>query len=120
MLNRKICATMLFLLLLAACGPDTIYVRPSLDTPERHVTNGWVLLEQGKIQDAHREFKYANELDPRNVAALVGVAISMGHQDKFDEGLKILEKAEALCTTTEDQALVQKGYARIEELRTNP
>lgn len=119
MLNRKICATMIFLLLLVACGPDTIYVRPSLDTPQRHVINGNALLEQGKIQDAFREFKYASELDSQNVAAMVGMATAMGYQGKFDQGLEFLEKAEAIGTTAEDQALVLQGYARLEELRAN-
>ena len=110
---------MVVLLFLAACGPDTIYVRPSLDTPERHVINGRALLDQGKIQHALREFEYANELDPQNVAALVGMAIAMGHDGKFDQGQEILEKAEAICTTAEDQALVEQGRARLEELQTN-
>lgn len=121
MLNRTICATMAsmaILLLLTACGPETIYVRPNLDTPERHVANGQVLLDQQKPKHALREFQRANELDPQNVAALVGIAIVMGHQKKFDQGMEALEKAQALCTTAEDKALVRDGQARLEELRT--
>lgn len=110
---------MVVLLLIAACGPDTIYVRPSLDTPERHVINGRSLLDQGKIQHALREFEYANELDPQNVAAQVGMAIALGHQGKLDQGLEILEKAEAISTTEEDRTLVQEGRARLEELRAS-
>ena len=121
MLNRKICATMAsmaILLLLAACGPETIYVRPNLDTPERHVANGQVLLDQQKTKHALREFQRANELDPQNVAALVGIAIVMGHDKKFNQGMEALEKAQALSTTAEDKALVRDGQARLEELRT--
>lgn len=109
---------MVVLLFLSACGPETIYVRPSLDTSKRHVINGRALLDQGKIQPALREFEYAHELDPQNVSALVGMAVTMGHQGKFDQGLEILEKAEAICTTAEDRTLVQEGRARLEELRT--
>ena len=120
MLNRKICATIFFLLLLTACGPKTIYVRPNLDTPQRHVTNGWALLDQGKIQHALREFQYANELDPQDVAALVGTAVTLGHKGEFDQAFTLLEKAEGICTRAEDKVLVQNGYARIKKLRDNP
>jgi hypothetical protein len=31
-------------LLLGACGPDTIFLRPALDTPAQHVKNGHSLI----------------------------------------------------------------------------
>ena len=40
------------LTLIVACGPDTIILRPSLDTPEQHVKNGHNLLARGKIDAA--------------------------------------------------------------------
>ena len=41
---------------IAGCGPDTIFVRPGLDTPAQHVSNGYQLLDRGKVNDACREF----------------------------------------------------------------
>ena len=119
MLNRNICAALVLWVTLTACGPDTIFVRPNLDTPERHVSNGQALLHQGKIQDAEREFKHAHAMDPENVGALVGMALVQGHGCKFEQGFATIEQAEKLVVTEDDRILVRKGLIQLKELRRN-
>ncbi|MGD9248318.1 MAG: tetratricopeptide repeat protein, partial [Desulfobacteraceae bacterium] len=76
MLEKKWFVFLLMGLLFIGCGPDTIFVRPGLDTPSQHVANGHQLLEQGKFDAACREFDRAKELDPSYIRAYVGLGVT--------------------------------------------
>jgi hypothetical protein len=83
----------LSMFLVAACGPDTIFLRPALDTPAHHVKNGHSLLTRGKIDAAHAEFIRAKSLDEGYAPAYVGLALIQGHRGDVDGGFQTLEKA---------------------------
>jgi hypothetical protein len=72
-MGRRNCLLLLVLAASAivACGPDTIFLRPALDTPEHHVKNGHSLLSRGKIDAANAEFKRAKALDAGYAPAYV-------------------------------------------------
>lgn len=110
-----IVATLVGALLLAACGPDTIFVRPGLDTPEQHVANGNKLLERGKLDAAHQEFQRARELDSEFVAAYIGLSLVACQQGEVTEGRQLMQRAAALAETDEEKAQVDKGLAQLEE-----
>ena len=112
--NIRFTCLMFFIFVLSACGPDTIFLRPALDTPEQHVKNGNCLLTQGKIDAAEAEFIRASELDAGYVPAQVGLALTHGYRGDFDSGFETLEKAESLASSPEEKAFIQQGY---EELR---
>lgn len=104
-------------LLLAGCGPDTIFVRPGLDTPSQHVTNGHQLLERGKIDDAYREFDRARELDPNYVKAYVGLGVTLGKKGDIEAGMENLAIAERMAKSQPEQKAVEEGYARLNRLK---
>ncbi len=104
------------ILWLAACGPDTILVRPELDTPAQHIANGEMFLELGKYSDALREFLRARELDPDNVPARVGMALAAAHSGDLDAGLDHLAEAEPFIRSAEDRETLEKGYDRLNDL----
>jgi Tfp pilus assembly protein PilF len=102
--------------LLGACGPDTILVRPSLDTPAQHVSNGQQLLDRGKVADACREFNRAKELAPDYIFAYIGLAIAFGYKGDLETGMQHLDQAKAMAKSEEEKQAVQQGYERFFEI----
>lgn len=99
------------------CGPDTIFLRPGLDTPSVHVANGNNLLERGKVDDAYREFQRAKALDPSYTPAYIGLGIVLGQKGRIDDGLKALDKASDMVDNDKDRTAVEQGYHRLHELK---
>lgn len=104
-------------LLFVGCGPDTIFVRPGLDTPSQHVANGNQLLKRGKIDDAYREFDRARELDPKYVNAYVGLGVALAQKGDIDAGMDALSQAERMAGSDREHKAVQNGYAKLNEMR---
>lgn len=100
-------------LLVLACGPDTILVRPGLDTPDHHVSNGNQLLDRLKLEAAYQEFQRALELDPSYIPAHIGVAMVQGHRGDYNGGLKMLNKAKKTALTQEETQMVEKAYKQF-------
>jgi tetratricopeptide (TPR) repeat protein len=116
MIKMKWMLPLLIGFFLAGCGPDTILVRPGLDTPSLHVSNGYQLLERGKVDDAYREFERARELDPRCVKAYVGMGVALGKKGDIDAGMKTMAVAEAMAGNIREHEAVQKGYSQLNQL----
>ncbi len=104
--------------LVGACGPDTIFLRPALDTPAQHVKNGHSLLERGKIDDAHTEFVRAKSLDGAYAPAYIGIALIRGYRGDIDGGVEILNEARALAATPDERKSVDQGYDQLEGMRS--
>lgn len=103
--------------IVSGCGPDTIFLRPGLDTPSVHVANGNNLLERGKVDDAFREFQRAKVLDPSYTPAYVGLGIVLGEKGQIDDGLKTLDMASEMADNDKDRTAVEQGYLRLHELK---
>ena len=108
----------LFWVLLVACGPDTIFLRPALDTPEQHVKNGNSLLTLGKIDAADAEFIRAKSLDDDYAPAYVGLALVQGHRGNLDGGFETLEKARGIVATPDEAKAVDRGFNLLEGMRS--
>lgn len=104
---------------MSGCGPDTIFLRPGLDTPSMHVANGNNLLERGKVDDAYREFQRAKTLDPGYTPAYIGLGIVLGRKGRIDDGLKTMDMASQMADTDKDRTAVEQGYLRLRELKRN-
>lgn len=104
--------------LIVACGPDTIFLRPGLDTPAQHVKNGHSLLSLGKIDAAKNEFSRAKILDDRYAPAYVGIALVKGHQGDIEGGLETLNQAQTLTTTPEEAQAVDQGFEQLYEMQS--
>jgi hypothetical protein len=108
----------LSMFLVAACGPDTIFLRPALDTPAHHVKNGHSLLTRGKIDAAHAEFIRAKSLDEGYAPAYVGLALIQGHRGDVDGGFQTLEKARSIVATPDEAKAVDRGFDQLESMRS--
>lgn len=103
--------------LFGACGPDTIFLRPGLDTPAQHVKNGHSLLSYGKIEAANKEFLRATDLDGNYIPAYVGIALVQGHKGNPEEGFLTLERAKGITTTPEEEAAWNEGFKQLTEIK---
>ena len=101
-------------LTLFSCGPETIVLRPSLDTPSQHVDNGYKLMAYGKTDAAIREFTRSMELDAGYSPAYVGLGILYGMQGDLDQGRSLMEKAKALAKSDEQRKEVELGFERLD------
>lgn len=101
---------------MASCGPETIFLKPPLDTPQRHVENGNKFLSHGKISDAKREFEQAKTLDPQYVPAIIGDALAHGYAGEKEASLRLMQKAQGMAETQKDKTAVKKGYEQLKEI----
>jgi hypothetical protein len=101
----------------SACGPDTIFLRPSLDTPAQHVKNGQCLLDQGKIDAAHNEFLRAKTLNDRYVPAYVGLALVQGARGNAAAGLELLERTRSMTVDSAEVEALEDGMIRLQKLQ---
>ena len=108
----------LSLMLLVACGPDTIFLRPALDTPTQHVKNGNSLLTLGKIDAAQAEFVRASTLDDGYAPAYIGLALVQGHQGDIDGGFETLDTARGLVATPEEANALDEAYEQLQEMQS--
>jgi hypothetical protein len=106
------------MILIVACGPDTIFLRPALDTPAQHVKNGHSLLARGKIDAANAEFIRAKSLDDGYAPAYVGLALVQGHRGDIDGGFETLEKARMITGTPDEAQAVDAGFDQLEKMRS--
>jgi hypothetical protein len=113
MSNRRTLMALLVGLVVVGCGPKTIFVRPSLDTPAQHAANGQQLLDQGKVEDACREFNRAKELDPQFIGAYIGLGVASGLKGDFQTGFAIMGQAKQMAVDDQQLSAVRKGYERL-------
>jgi len=106
--------------LLAGCGPDTIFLRPGLDTPALHVANGDTLLKQNKLDAALREFNRALVLEPNYAPALIGLGKIWGLRGDSEKGLAAMQKAQAVARGESERRAVSEGFAFLEALEHPP
>jgi Tfp pilus assembly protein PilF len=104
-------------LVLVACGPDTIFLRQGFDTPAHHVSNGNALLERNKFVDACREFERAKELDPEYAEAYVGLGIAYANRGDLEKGLEMMKMADAMASSQEERFSVQRGFDQLNRIR---
>ena len=102
------------LMTLLSCGPETILLRPSLDTPSQHVDNGYKLMAYGKIDAAIREFKRSMELNAEYAPAYVGLGIAYGMKGDLDQGRDLMDRAKALARNEEQKKEVEMGFERLD------
>lgn len=99
---------------LISCGPETILLRPSLDTPSLHVDNGYKLMAYGKYHAAIQEFTRARELDARYAPAYVGMGIAFGMAGDLEKGRSLMNQAGKLVRNPEQQKEVEMGFERLD------
>jgi tetratricopeptide (TPR) repeat protein len=104
-------------LLIVGCGPDTIFLRPGLDTPAQHVGNGQQLLHSGKLEDACREFNRAKELDPLYVKAYIGLGIALARMGDLTAASESMDQARRIAGNSQEIAEVRMGYEQLGKIK---
>jgi Flp pilus assembly protein TadD len=107
---------LIIVLTLVACGPETIFVRPYLDTPDLHVHNGNLLIQQKKWADANREFQRAAELDPAHTEAYIGLGMVLALSGDLEQGRLMLYRAEEMVKNEDERAAVTKAFGQLQRL----
>lgn len=111
--RKRLWLLILLIVTIAACGPEPIFLRPALDTPEQHVKNGHNLLARGKLDAARAEFSRAQALDADYAPAYVGIALVQAQKGDVDGGLVTLERARSLASTVEQEQEVERCFERL-------
>lgn len=104
---------------LGACGPDTIFLRPGLDTPGQHVANGNILLKQQKLDAAFREFNRAQMLEPNYAPAHVGLGKIWGLRGEVGKARAAMDRAQAVARGEGERQTVSEGRQFLDALE-NP
>jgi tetratricopeptide (TPR) repeat protein len=117
MVKVRCLVTVWLSLLIVGCGPDTIFVRPGLDTPIQHVDNGRQLLQRGKFEDACREFNRAKELDPYFVKAYVGLGLALAYKGDFAAASASMDQAKRIAGNSQEIEEVREGYEQLEKIK---
>ncbi|MCP4748459.1 MAG: hypothetical protein GY874_20345 [Desulfobacteraceae bacterium] len=113
---KLVVLSLITLLIMTACGPDTVRLRQSLDSPLQHVSNGHNLLDRGKIDHACREFRRAMDLDPNYLSAYVGLAIALAYKGEIKDSMKNLEHAKSMANSPKEHKIVKEGIDRIAQI----
>jgi len=101
------------LILLVACGPDTIFLRSGLDTPFQHVQNGNRLLKNNKVDAAFNEFTRAKNLDNQYALAYVGLGLVCGRKNQIKEAVAFMQKARKLALGANEIKAVDLGFIQL-------
>lgn len=104
-------------LIISGCAPKAKMPITTLDTPEHHVFIGMKFLQIGKIKDAEREFKLAQELDNNYSPAYRGLGIISAYKGDFNAAFKNMSQAKLLAKSKKDDALTYVGFMRLYTLQ---
>lgn len=103
---------------LNACGPDTIFLRPGLDTPGQHVANGNMLFKQKKLDAAFREFNRAQMLEPNFAPAHVGLGKIWGLRGEVGKARTAMQKARTVARGESERQAVSEGQQFLDALES--
>lgn len=103
------------LLLAATAGCMTGGTVPErvLGSPSHHVENGLKLIEKGRLDAAHREFRMALDLDPRYAPAHRGEALVCAIRLDFDSAFKACHRAIRHTSSKEISDLSLNAFNRF-------
>jgi tetratricopeptide (TPR) repeat protein len=103
--------------LLAACGPETIFLRGGLDTPAHHVANGNQLLENGKYDAALAEFMRAKEqMDKKYAPIYVGIGLAQAHKGEIQAAYTSLETARQFTLDPAEEKEIEQAFETVKRL----
>ncbi len=103
--------------LLAACGPETIFLKSGFDTPSHHVANGNQLLQNGKYDAALNEFLRAKEqMDKKYVPVYIGIGLAQAHKGGFAAAYDTLETARQFAQDPADAEKLEQALETVKAL----
>ena len=106
------------LLFLLSCAGMERKPLSQLDTPEHHTYTGIKLMNQGKYDDAEREFILASKLNPAFSQAYAGSGLVAAYQDDFRNAFDLMKKAGAFSKTKGEEIFYHVGMLRLFTMST--
>jgi tetratricopeptide (TPR) repeat protein len=110
----SILAAIICSMIFISCGPETILLRPNIDTPAHHIENGYKLMAYGKLDAAIQEFTRAKELNASYVPAYVGLGIAYGMKGNLNKGRALMNQAQNLAKNEDERKEVEMGYEGLD------
>ncbi len=101
----------------AGCATGAAVPERVLGSPDHHVENGLKLMEKGRLDAAHREFRMALDLDPRYAPAHRGDALVYAIRLDFDSAFKACHRAIHYTSREEIHNLSRDVFDRFDSFR---
>ena len=98
---------------IGACAHPERQPLSQLDTPEHHTYTGMRLLNQGKYDDAEREFNLSLQLDDGFSRAYTGSGLVKAYRGEYDAAADLMKKAKKYAATDREKSLSRVGLLRI-------
>ena len=98
---------------IGACAHPERQPSSQLDTPEHHTYTGMRLLNQGKYDDAEREFNLSLQLDDGFSRAYTGSGLVKAYRGEYDAAADLMKKAKKYAATDREKSLSRVGLLRI-------
>ncbi|MCD6153142.1 MAG: tetratricopeptide repeat protein [Syntrophobacterales bacterium] len=96
-----------------SCAPKERKPLNRLDTPEHHTSTGIKLLNQGKYNDAKREFQLALQLNPKFSKAYVGSSLVKACQGDVKSAFKAIVKAKTYAKSDKEKVFYHVAGLRL-------
>ncbi|PIQ97211.1 MAG: hypothetical protein COV67_05435, partial [Nitrospinae bacterium CG11_big_fil_rev_8_21_14_0_20_56_8] len=107
--------TLLVITLFSGCASEPRAPEAFMDTPEHHYNGGVRLFDQGKIEEAEREFNLALQLVKGGDygPGHAGLGWVEAHRKNFDAALDHMKKARSAAKTDPDRVIAAIGFIRL-------
>ena len=96
-----------------ACGARKKKTTVRIEPPDIYTDGGMKLLEQGRYEEADREFAWALKQNPKNARASIGMGLAKIHQGNPDAALDSLEAGCKYAKRNEDKLFCKVSRIRI-------
>jgi Tfp pilus assembly protein PilF len=100
-------------LFLVSCAPKSRVAAGEMDTPAHHTSVGTKFLDQGKYDEALREFELALSLDGKYAGAHAGLAVTRASQGKMGDARAAVKDAKKYAKTEEDIVAASVAAIRV-------
>lgn len=105
------------LFFLTSCAPSERHPLSRIDTPDHHCYAGIQLMNQGKYDDAAREFQLAIMLDEEHSQAHAGAGLVKAFRGDFAGAFEFMAEAGRLARQRQDKAFYHVGMMRLYTMR---
>lgn len=101
---------------IVSCAPKPRVAVGEMDTPAHHTNVGMKFLDEGKYDDAAREFDLALQMERTFSQAHAGMGLVKACQKEMDAAFDSLKTAKKYAKTWEEKEFVKVGYIRLHTL----
>jgi len=101
---------------MTACGAGKKETTLKIEPPDPYTGAGMQLLQQGRYEEAAREFAWSLERNPKNTRALVGMGLAKIYGGDAEAAFEFLEKGCRYAKNDQEKLFCEVGRIRLETL----